>query len=287
MISQRVICINKPVQSVDWATYPTPQAIITSPPYWRKRDYGIDDSQYAEWCGQLGQEPTSEMFIQHLTEVLCGLPLADDGVMWINIDDTYHKGRLEFIPSRLAIAINARGYFVRSQIIWHKTNPMPENCRNRPDGENETVLLISKRQSGYKYNYRAVTVQLSAKSLQNARGGYKASKYKGAVGCNAVKKDSPGRQVADNARRPLRNIWSISGGNNKYKTKDHFAPMPEELVRRCLLLSTDDDDFVLDPFAGSGTTMRIALTHSRRAIGVEIDKRFAEWVADLTEPRLL
>ena len=79
----------------------------------------------------------------------------------------------------------------------------------------------------------------------------------------------------------MRNVWAVVPGNNKHKTRDHFAPMPEELVRRCLLLSTDNGDWVLDPFAGSGTTMRIALTHGRRAIGVEISPKFDEWTADL------
>ena len=274
------------VQDVDWSDVPAPQCIVTSPPYYCKRTYEIVDSDFGDWRGQLGQEPSVDLFINHLTDILANLPLRDDGVMWINIADGYDKkGVLQLIPARLAMAMNARGFVTRSNIVWRKNSCIPTNATDRPENEYESVLLIAK-QRRYKYYRDAVMVPMSEAGIRLARTGRWTVKYKGNVEA-AFNGNIKPREIADDAHRPIRNVWTIAASVNKHQSS-HVAPMAEELVGRCILLSTDAGDYVLDPFAGAGTTMRVARELGRRAIGVELDTRFAEWTTDIdAKPAIL
>lgn len=109
------------------------QCIVTSPPYWGLRDYGV--------AGQLGMEPTLREFIANMVEVfdLCRELLADDGTLWMNMGDGYIASKADGIkpkeltgqPWRLAFALQDAGWYLRQGIVWHKPNPMPESARDR------------------------------------------------------------------------------------------------------------------------------------------------------------
>lgn len=347
------------ISAVDWSQYPTPQTIVTSPPYWAKRRYPIPDQwfggdadcehqavEYAPpprtpgendtgggglsnlkpdlykaehsafcscgaWLGQLGHEPTPQLFVEHLADILAGLPLADDGTMWVNIDDTYMNSGakpkdLALVPERLALAMQERGFWVRSRIVWAKTNGMPQSVTDRPPHQYETIWLFTKSKS-YKYNIDAVRVPCAEVSHKRMLGGRSDNhKYSftesNKTGINAprpnrnekypVSEDaeyfSPTglhsakqRQLDENKireDRAVRDVWHMPTANSG---KVHIAPMPLELAKRCILLSTDPGDVVLDPFGGTGTTAEAAVELGREAILVDIDERLEQWTGEL------
>ena len=98
-----------------------PNAIITSPPYWQKRAYPISNTTLPNGdYGQLGREDAADDYIDNLAAIMSGLPLREDGVMWINIGDTYADKSLSLIPAQFALAMKRKGWFVRSMIVWYK-----------------------------------------------------------------------------------------------------------------------------------------------------------------------
>lgn len=237
------------------------QSCITSPPYWGLRDYGV--------AGQIGAEPTLEAYIADLVALFREVrrTLKDDGTLWLNIGDGFtsggrtwrapdkkNKGRaMEYraptpeglkpkdlmgVPWRLALALQADGWYLRSDIIWHKPNCQPESVRDRPTRSHEYVFLMSKSE---RYLYNA----------------------------DAVKESTiDGKQTKNR-----RSVWAINtepfGGN-------HFAVFPTELVRLCMAASTPQNGLVLDPFFGSGTVGQVAQAHGRNFVGIELSQEYAE-----------
>ena len=130
------------------------QCIVTSPPYWGLRDYGVE--------GQLGLEPTLDEFIANMVEVfeLCREVLADDGTLWMNMGDCYVNKSLTGQPWKLALAMKDAGWFIRQDIIWHKPNPMPETLRDRCTKAHEYVFLMSKSER-YYYDFEAMQEPVS------------------------------------------------------------------------------------------------------------------------------
>src|SRR5256714_4859954 len=154
------------------------KCVITSPPYWGLRDYGIE--------GQIGLEPTLAAYIHKLTGVFAEVRriLKPDGILWLNIGDGYTSGNrgwrapdkknpnramstrpdnppglkdkdLMGVPWRLAFALQEAGWFLRSDIIWHKPNAMPESVKDRPSRAHEYIFLFTKEE---QYAYDAETV---------------------------------------------------------------------------------------------------------------------------------
>src|SRR5258708_3962767 len=121
---------------------------ITSPPYWKQRDYRDPD--------QLGQERDPDVYIRRLADIFSEVQhvLCDDGTLWVNLDDSYHNKRLVGIPWRLALELQRRGWYWRAEIVWSKAST-PEPVRDRPTRAHEAVLLFSKKQR-YFYNFEAV-----------------------------------------------------------------------------------------------------------------------------------
>lgn len=143
------------------------------------------------------------------------------------------------VPWRLAFLLQEAGWWLRSEIIWHKPNAQPESVRDRPTKSHETVFLFSKNQS-YYYDVDAV------------RG--------------------------PNGRR-LRTVWDIPTSPRRYaKDLDHPAVMPMTLARRCIEMTSHKNDVILDPFAGSGTTLIAAKQLGRRWIGIELKRDFVELI---------
>lgn len=141
---------------------------ITSPPYFGLRDYGM--------AQQIGQEETPEEYVKRLVGVFREVRrvLRDDGTLWLNIGDSYPKKRyrdikhkdLIGIPWMLAFALRADGWFLRSEIIWHKPTPMPESVKDRPTKAHEQIFLLSKSE---RYYYDANAVAEPTKNAGKAR----------------------------------------------------------------------------------------------------------------------
>lgn len=141
---------------------------VTSPPYWNLRDYGIE--------GQLGMEKTPEEFVENMTLVFTEVfrVLREDGTLWLNIGDSYATKAIDSIgvkardlvgiPWILAFAFRRAGWYLRCDIIWHKPNPMPESCQNRPTKAHEYLFLFSKSKK-YYYDAFAIKTSLSEKTF--------------------------------------------------------------------------------------------------------------------------
>jgi DNA modification methylase len=237
------------------------QTVITSPPYWGLRDYGSE--------GQLGQEDTPYEFIENLVEIFRDVRrvLKDNGTVWLNLGDSYvgtgnkgdykdpkySNGRngqsialnnkveglkskdLIGIPWRVALALQADGWYLRSDIIWHKPNVMPEPVKDRPTKAHEYVFLLSKSPK-YFYDHEAV------------------------------------REDSLSGKRNRRSVWSV---NTKPFKGAHFAVYPTELVEPCVLAGSQPNDTVLDIFSGSGTTGVVSLQNGRNYIGIELNPEYA------------
>lgn len=240
------------------------QCAITSPPYWGLRDYGIAE--------QIGLEQSLQQFINKLVAIFSEVRrvLSADGSLWLNIGDGYTSGNRGYrapdkknrarameirpdtpeglkpkdllgIPWRLAFALQADGWLLRSDIIWHKPNSMPESVKDRPSRCHEYIFLFTKSE---RYYYD----------------------------CGAAK------EVADGGGlRNRRSVWSV---NTKGFPGAHFATFPPDLVRPCVRSSSRPGDFVLDPFFGSGTVGVVCQEDNRQYVGIELNPDYVAIAAN-------
>jgi len=254
------------------------QTIVTSPPYFGLRDYGIS--------GQIGLERTPEAHVQALVGVFreARRVLRDDGTLWLNLGDRYGADKqLLCMPWRVGLALQADGWYLRQDIIWHKPNPIPESVKDRCTKAHEFIFLLSKNQ---RYYYDADAI----------RQPY-ADKTKTTWGCEFKGRDdgtgllAAGNMASDIAvHKPhpkganRRTVWTVAP---KRYTGAHFATYPVELVEPCVLAGAPAGGLVLDPFAGAGTTGVAALKHRRRFLGIELSPEYAEMArARLSVPSL-
>jgi len=329
--------------------------IVTSPPYWGLRKYSGDQGiewpsvDYAPMPGlpelhiepmtcELGLEPTPEMYIGHMVLVMreCWRVLRDDGVMFVNLGDSYASnpasggsvssglnakrddtGALSAdnksqgitprnpkwerppglkpkdlcgMPWRLAFALQADGWYLRSDIIWSKKNPMPESVKDRPTKAHEYLFLLSKQKS---YYYDAYAVR------EDAQYGRREWSNVESVLASATtaydKRDNHGIRTSasvtggdPSAGRNRRTVWTIATQPTPFA---HFATFPQKLVEPCVLAGSRRGDTVLDPFSGSGTVGIVALEHGRHYIGIDISDEYNRDLAtkrlDSVQPRLL
>ena len=277
---------------------------VTSPPYYGLRDYGAD--------GQIGREATPEEYIDRLVSVFHEVKrvLTPEGTCWLNIADSYcgtgskaqhtdpkyPKGRngqqtainrrapgckpkdLIGIPWLAALALRGDGWYLRSSIIWHKGNPMPESTRDRPTRCYEYVFLLTKSKK-YYYDWQAVAEPIApqtASRLKSGRGS--GNKYAVAIPGqnNAQRINAPRSKGAytDERISPVRsrrNVWQI---NNVPYHGGHFAAFPPKLAETCILAGCPVGGIVLDPFFGSGTTGMVAKSLDRRYIGIELNPEY-------------
>lgn len=286
---------------------------VTSPPYWGLRDYGVD--------GQIGLESSPEAFVAEMVGVFREVRrvLREDGTAWVNLGDSYSNspagghgykdGRanrqqrrgpglvdglkqkdLVGIPWMVAFALRADGWFLRSEIIWHKPNPMPESVSDRPTKAHETIFLLSKSQ---RYYYDAEAIKEPVAGTANPRvSKAQAEKIlaaralgKGAVESNAdlagvnPKAKCEHFQVAATSslnaavclpvdNRNKRTVWTVP--SRPYR-EAHFATYPPDLIKPCILAGCPAGGVVLDPFGGSGTTGEVAHELGRHAILCELN----------------
>ena len=246
---------------------------VTSPPYFGLRNYGE--------ANQIGTEETPEEYIGRLTKVFDEVyrVLIDDGTLWLNIGDTYankHCGLakqkdLIGIPWMLAFALRERGWYLRSDIIWHKINALPEAVKDRPAKCYEHIFLLAKSPK-YYFDYKAIQEPLKEVSKARYKRGRSAnSKYVGQQSITQVRENF---SDFDQEFRRKRDVWEVA--TNTYKMDEHFAMFPERLIEPCILAGSKEGGVVLDPFFGSGTTGAAAKRLGRSYIGIDINPRYIE-----------
>lgn len=249
------------------------QCIITSPPYFGHRLYSKSDPD------EIGKETELLDYINNLIGAFRVLrpKLHDSGLLWLNLGDTYREKTLLGIPWRIALGLQDDGWILRSDVIWYKPNAMPSSVKDRPTVDHEYIFMFSKNKE-YFYNADAIRephVTFSDKSRtrggRNHFGKRNGTPEKGKNGGNPNLHNGRWDQAFHPNGRNKRTVWEIPLG----KFRDaHFAVFPEKLVENCMLASTKENDYVLDPFCGSGTTGVVALKHDRNFIGIELVEKY-------------
>ncbi len=240
---------------------------VTSPPYFGLRDYGHD--------GQIGLEATPDAFVARLVDVFREVRrvLRDDGTLWLNLGDSYWKDKnLLGIPWRVAFALQADGWYLRQDIIWHKPNPMPESVRDRCTKAHEYLFLLSKSDR-YFFDAEAIKEPAAESSLSRLAQNVEAQ-----TGSSRVPGKTNGtmRAVGGDMRN-RRSVWTVT---TKPFKGAHFATFPPDLIEPCILAGCPVGGTVLDPFGGSGTTAGVAVKHGRKAILCELNPAYAALVPD-------
>jgi DNA modification methylase len=265
------------------------QMCVTSPPYWGLRDYGHTD--------QLGLEETPEEYTANMVEVFSQVKrvLKDDGTLWLNLGDSYAGnnsrastgGRAGYgtkregvfnnlsgnlkqkdlvgIPWRVAFALQADGWYLRQDIIWHKPNPMPESVTDRCTKSHEYIFLLSKS-GNYFYDADAVR-EKSGDSFKGKRGEM-ITRHKTQ---SAMTDRVFHVEYSDDLTRNRHSVWTIP---TKPYPGSHFAVFPQELIEPCIQAGSRVGDTVLDPFFGSGTTGEVAERFGRDYIGIELNEDY-------------
>lgn len=252
------------------------QSIITSPPYYGHRKYSEGDS-----ISEIGQEKDENTYISNLVGVFNDLrnKLKPDGLLWLNLGDTYRDKALLGIPWRVALSLQRDGWILRSDIIWYKPNAMPASIKDRPTTDHEYVFMFARNRE-YYYNADAIrephvtfTEQSRMKGGRKHFGKIRGTPESGKNAGNSNLHDARWDQAFHPKGRNKRTVWEIPLG----KFRDvHFAVYPEKLVETCILASTREGDYVLDPFAGSGTTGVVAYRLARNFTGVELVDKYQE-----------
>jgi DNA modification methylase len=252
------------------------QAIITSPPYFNLRDYsdGIETDE-------IGKEKDYQEYIKNLLLVfeILKSKLRADGLLWLNLGDTYKNKMLMGIPWRIALALQDSGWILRSDIIWYKPNAMPSSIKDRPTTDHEYIFMFSKNNE-YFYDADAIrephktfSEDSKMKGGRNHFGKINGTPENGKNSGNNNLHDGRWDQAFHPKGRNKRTVWEIPLG----KFRDaHFAVYPDKLVETCLFASTKENDFVLDPFAGSGTTGIVTCRNNRRFVGIELVDKYHE-----------
>lgn len=278
---------------------------VTSPPYYGLRDYGIEN--------QIGTEQTPQEYVERLIKVFDEVyrVLMDDGTLWLNIGDSYAgsgkgKGLLQEdnvkdrpiydkeskvfsmpnrwenikpkdligIPWMLAFALRERGWYLRSDIIWHKINALPEAVKDRPAKCYEHIFLLAKSPR-YYFDYKAIQEPIKeVTAARYTRGRSGKAKYSNAPIGQSI--DMNTQAITDEKRkmRRCKDVWEVS--TNSYRMDEHFAMFPERLIEPCILAGSREGGLVLDPFFGSGTTGAAAKRLGRSYIGIDINPRYIE-----------
>ena len=243
------------------------QCVVTSPPYWGQRDYGVD--------GMIGLEADVYTWLAVMVEVFRGVRrvLRDDGTVWLNLGDKYagsggaggdyNPGGLKAgvtggpsastkqsgfkqkdlmgLPWRLAFALQDDGWYLRRDIIWHKPNPMPESATDRPSTAHEYVFLLTK-QPRYFYDADAVRRPVAESSIQRVNQNNGNPKFDGArerrMNSTVTTGDTldPAKLVPENGAA-LRSVWKIA---TQAFSGPHYATYPEKLVEPCIMAGTSE-----------------------------------------------
>ncbi len=272
--------------------------VVTSPPYWGLRDYGVD--------GQIGLEATPAEFTARLVAVFREVKrvLRKDGTCWVNLGDSYAGGSttgaarpgsgradgivddraqrnrngvgsvaglkpkdLVGIPWRFAFAMQDDGWWLRQDIIWAKPNPMPESVTDRCTKAHEYIFLLTKSAT---YHYDAEAIKEDAVGGRLAFYGHGVTSA--ARGADASRQDGNRRDESIVDSRNKRSVWTIATAPF---SEAHFATFPPELPELCIKAGCPVGGTVLDPFSGAGTTCLVADRLQRHGIGIELNPAYA------------
>jgi DNA modification methylase len=300
------------------------QCVVTSPPYFGLRDYKVK--------GQIGREPTLQRFLEEMVQVFREVRrvLRKDGTLWLNMGDTYNSDTnaerkdspgsdvagwnnrketgcarikipglkpkdLAGIPWRLALALQADGWWLRRDIIWYKPNPMPEGVMDRPTTAHEYIFLLTKR-ARYYYDAEAIKEPVTggthaklskadAARIQKRRGegaGPGASNPELFGVTPKARPEEFGSRANSSIKRATvlpvddrnkRSVWTVQ--TCAYQDA-HFATYPPDLIKPCILAGSRSGDTVLDPFFGAGTTGVVCLELARNCIGLELNPEYCK-----------
>lgn len=267
------------------------QAVVTSPPYWGLRDYGS--------VGQLGAETDVRECVANLVVLLGEVRkvMADDGVLWLNLGDTYQSSggtigvgpnakvgntkvigsanrtrvkssvpnkSLVGLPWRVALELIDDGWVLRSDVVWAKSNPMPESVKDRPTRSHEYLFMFTKSQ---RYYYDRDAIAEPTVSTRPSGNDFKRDEQRISHGEGSDKR----WEVAET--RNARDVWTFP--TQPFRGA-HFAVFPPELPRRCIRSSSRPGDLVLDPFSGSGTTGMVALEEGRHFVGIDMSADYLD-----------
>lgn len=320
------------------------QTVVTSPPYWGLRNYGV--------AGQIGLEMSPEEYVAKMVEVFreARRVIRDDGTLWLNLGSSYagsgrgcnengkqgtNRGTLFNpensgdvpigfkpkdmvpIPWMVAMALQADGWYLRSDIIWHKPNPMPESVTDRPTKSHEYIFLMAKSEK-YLYNADAIKERCSDSFLNDSRhetGSTENKERESYLAAGAQDPKGPHRLFGKhrkpagldtgkgshgtihregraqdveytevkNERRNKRTVWTVP---TCPFPEAHFATFPEKLIEPCILAGSKSGDIVLDPFMGAGTTGLVAARLGRRFIGCELNPDYVRMAERRIAPEL-
>ena len=174
------------------------------------------------------------------------------------------------IPNRIAIALQDDGWWIRSEIIWHKPNPMPESIKDRPTSSHEKIWLITKSKN-YYYNHESIKEPV--KNSSKIRLNQNIENQKGSTRANGGMKSNGNMKAVGYEKRNKRNVWTVS---TKPCKEAHFATFPKDLIEPCIKAGCPEGGIVLDPFGGSGTTGIVAALNNRKSILIELNKNYIE-----------
>ena len=273
---------------------------VTSPPYWGLRDYGVE--------GQIGLEPSQEAYVARIVAVFAEVRrvLRPDGTCWVNLGDSYnaagrvgHGTRIGYkqgtsrasacgedsprpsavglkpkdlvgIPWRVAFALQADGWWLRSDIIWHKPNPMPESVTDRPTKSHEYVFLITKND---RYAYDSDAIREPDSGTDHPRFVLDGPSLEPSGGLKSPHRGIRTAEGRNGQGRNARSVWTIAP---QPFPGSHFATMPPALAERCIKAGCPSGGTVLDPFGGAGTTGLVADRLQRNAVLIELSPVYAE-----------
>ena len=279
---------------------------VTSPPYFGLRDYGCD--------GQIGLESTPDTYVAELVAVFREVKrvLRDDGTLWLNLGDSYASTTsgtgarggsfaaeraqwqgdarpvqippglkpkdLIGIPWRVAFALQADGWYLRQDIIWHKPNPMPESVTDRCTKSHEYIFLLSKS-ARYYFDNKAIMEPAQYGEQHAAKatswGTNRKHPNKANVDDYAFKGDNHTTSKMEDGSygRNKRSVWTVT--TKPYKGA-HFATFPPDLIRPCILTGCPQGGTVIDPFGGSGTTGEVCEEEGRNSILIELNPEYVK-----------
>lgn len=258
------------------------------------------------WKGQYGLEVDYKQFIAH-TLLWCREAwrvLKNNGIFWINIADswasrgnTYPPKCKYLLPHRIAIALIEEGWILRNDVIWAKNNAMPESCQDRFSKKYEYIFMFTKKQ---KYYFDLDSVREPQKMFGNSGTRYYREKCKQkeyekwyfeqrnkkgwhehnddlSKGLGHQRRGIKHKRLLHPKGKNVGDVWEINAQGIPFP---HYAAFPEKLAKRMIKCSTKPGDIVLDPFCGSGTTLRVATKLQREGIGIDLGYK------DIQEKRL-
>ena len=211
---------------------------VTSPPYFRHRDYGHTD--------QLGQEDSVEEYVERLADIFSAILVATTktGSCFVVIGDSYEKGSLQLIPHRLAIAFASKGWNIRNDLIWRKMDPPPESVRTRWRSSHEHVIFMTKRRTGYKFFDDEIRKPYEESTLRrwgNAQeyGGNKSANRKNAN--DSRMRHGKTFKLNPKGCIPQDVIDAPTGGSSEL----HFATFSPKLINPLIRVASSQNDLVL------------------------------------------